>query len=101
VKLNEFNIFAFNKAPRLVRWFCGFFTQHQWARRTIGGKWQLWWVDPCTAFVWLKCDEFWDGNEQTRPGACWPNSSIFTSTEWRELPKCEDYSANPKISGGA
>lgn len=80
--------------PRLVRWFCGFFTQYQWARRMIGGKWQLWWVDPCADFVWMKCEEFWDGNEKTRPGACWPNGNIFTSPQWRELPKREDYSAN-------
>lgn len=79
---------------RFVRWVCGFFTQHQWARRTIGGKWECWWVDPCAAFVWQKCEEFWDGNEKTRPGACWPNSNIYTFTTWNDLPLREDYSAN-------
>jgi len=29
-----------------------------WVRRLFGGKWELHWIDPCKAFLWLQVEEF-------------------------------------------
>lgn len=69
---------------RLVRRLVYPFTQHRWARRLYGGKWELWWADPCTANVWLEVADWTPLGK--RPGGC----AIW---ETNPAPKArEDYS---------
>ena len=35
-----------------------YFGNWRWARRLHGGKWELWWVDPCRAYIWLSVADF-------------------------------------------
>jgi hypothetical protein len=38
-----------------------FFSQRRWARKLIGGKWELWWVDcPVNSDVWHSVPEWSD-----------------------------------------
>lgn len=53
---------------RLVRSLCSNFTQYRWARRLSGGKWELWWADPCNDYVWLDVDDWTPSGK--RPGGC-------------------------------
>lgn len=76
---------------RLVRWFYGKFSNHQWARRRIGGKWERWWVDCCSTWVWLETAK-WSKPGQL-PGGAWPSMNVM-GYDGTELPKREDYSTN-------
>lgn len=58
----------------IIRKFCRLnevratFSERHWFRRLHGGKWEQWWADPVTAYVWLSREEWTPpGN---RPGGC-------------------------------
>lgn len=53
---------------RLVRRLCFPFTQRRCARRLSGGKWELWWADPCNNYVWLDVGDWTPKGK--RPGGC-------------------------------
>lgn len=45
------------------------FSQHQWARKRLGGKWECWYAECCSSSVWLQRDEFTRITGK-RPGGC-------------------------------
>lgn len=44
---------------------------YQWARQRVGGRWEKWWCDPCTSYVWLQ----FDCTNGSRPGGCFGRPS--------------------------
>jgi hypothetical protein len=45
-----------------------FCSRWRWGRRLLGGRWELWWCDPATAWVWIKVEEWTHGGK--RPAGC-------------------------------
>ncbi len=39
-------------------WFHINYSQWRWVRRLIGGKWELWYVDPCRSAMWIPVKEW-------------------------------------------
>lgn len=33
-----------------------YLSRFQWFRRFIGGRWELWYIPPCRALLWLEID---------------------------------------------
>lgn len=69
---------------KLLRWiirrrlFNAFLSEYRWYRRSHGGHWEQWYVEPCSDFLWLSVDECVRTGVQ-RPGGC------------RGIPECEDW----------
>jgi len=62
------------------RLFIALFSGFRWARRLVGGKWELWWVDaPVCAEVWHDVEE-WSSRTGRRPTCL-----------CRGTPRCEEY----------
>lgn len=58
--------------PRITgwrRWLAIFGSQFAWVRRFLGGHWERWWVEPCSAFLWLDVD-YCSITKGDRPPAC-------------------------------
>lgn len=42
----------------MIEWLLPYWTyKYQWARKMIGGRWELWFIDICHASLWLKIPE--------------------------------------------
>lgn len=52
----------------------------QWVRKTLGGRWEAWWIEPCLSYVWHPVSQKSSFEENIRPCPSW--GPLFYSEEY-------------------
>jgi len=52
----------------------------QLVRKTLGGKWEAWWIEPCLSYVWHPVTQKSCSRENIRPCPAW--SPLFFAEEY-------------------
>jgi hypothetical protein len=43
----------------------------QWVREKLGGRWECWWIGPCSSYIWHPVSIKSSSEENTRPCPVW------------------------------